>query len=206
MGYQTTLALFSMFLIPGSLVTCRSTASASARLILSSAASSRVDPDESLQQGLNSPPTSFAVSLLLSLQVLASRTPLTETRLLEVCSARVRPRYFVLINTSPAERGTVSAGLSIPAGMSNALSLPSGDHRTACIPSIRPHPIFPTQDFFAARVLIAKPCSVTTTAFFDDEFGIPTNTPGKNRGSNFSPHAGLHAGTRSSWPLRPCSL
>ena len=43
-----TLALFSMPLVPGSLVACLSTASASARLILSAAAASRADPDEPL--------------------------------------------------------------------------------------------------------------------------------------------------------------
>ena len=46
-GWQTTLALFSMPLTPGSLVVCCSTASASARLVLSSAAACRADPDES---------------------------------------------------------------------------------------------------------------------------------------------------------------
>ena len=45
-GWQTTPALFSMPLVPGSLVASRSTAPASARFICSSAAASRVDPDE----------------------------------------------------------------------------------------------------------------------------------------------------------------
>ena len=71
--------------------------------------------------------------------------------------------------------------------MSNALSLPSGDHGTARIPSILS--VFHLCDSgiiltFAARVLIASPCSVTTTAS-DDEFSMPTNIPGRYRGSHF---------------------
>ena len=65
----------------------------------------------------------------------------------------------------------------------------------------------------AERVLIAVPCSVTTTAS-DDEFSIPTNTPGWNRGSHFTPLAGLASMCRIFSPnsrigvlsLRPCSL
>ena len=37
---------------------------------------------------------------------------------------------------------------------------------------------------FAARVLIASPCSVTTSAS-DDEFNMPTDTPRWNRSSHF---------------------
>ena len=52
-----------------------------------------------LQQSFNDPPTCSAVSLLSSLsssQASASKTPFTETPLVEVCSAKVRPRYFAL--------------------------------------------------------------------------------------------------------------
>ena len=57
---------------------------------------------------------------------------------------------------------------------------PSGDHGTARIPSIRSAPHLSDSGIlltFADRVLVASPCSVTTTAS-DDEFSIPTNTPG----------------------------
>ena len=66
---------------------------------------------------------------------------------------------------------------------------------------------------FADLVLIASPCSVTTTAP-DDEFSMPTNAPGWNRGSHFPPLAGLAGMKRIFSPnsrigvlsLRPCSL
>ena len=70
------------------------------------------------QQAFNPPPASFAVSLLSPLtisQVPAPRTSFTETPLFEVCTVKVSPRYFVLsISSAPGERGTISAGLSIP--------------------------------------------------------------------------------------------
>ena len=106
--------------------------------------------------------------------------------------------------------------------MSNALSLP-GDHGTARIPSILsgPHCMLSASHLtdsgilltFAERVLIAVPCSVTTTAT-DDEFSIPTNTPGWHRGSHFPPLAGLGGMHRIFSPnsrmgvlsLRSCSL
>ena len=99
-GQQATLVLFSVPVIPGSLVACRSTASSSARLILSSAAASRADPDESpSNRPSGSPPACFAVSLLSSLtssSVPAPRTTFTETPVFEVCSAKMGPRHFVL--------------------------------------------------------------------------------------------------------------
>ena len=52
-----------------------------------------------LQQVFNPPPAFFTASLsspLTSSQVSASKTTLTETPLLEVCSAKVGPRCFVL--------------------------------------------------------------------------------------------------------------
>ena len=100
----------------GSLVACRSTASASARLILSSAA-------DTFQQAFNSSPTCFAVSLLshmTSSQVQAPRTTFTEAPSFEVCSAKVGPRYFV-----SHQHFSKEARHHL---MSNALSLPSGDH------------------------------------------------------------------------------
>ena len=73
-----------MPLIPGSLVACRSTASASARLIR-----------RSQSHGSNSPPTCCRPSP----RAPQPKTPYTDTTLIEVCSAKVRPRYFF----SPSE-------------------------------------------------------------------------------------------------------
>ena len=99
--------------------------------------------------------------------------------------------------------------------MSNALSLPSWDHGTARIPSILSSTHLSDSGIlltFAERVLIAVPCSVTTTAS-DDEFNMPT-TPGWNRGSHFPPLAGFAGMYRIFSPnprmgvlsLPPCSL
>ena len=77
-------ALFSVPLIHGSLVACRSTASASARLILSISRSQSCRPRRVAFQ------REFAVVL-----VQFSDTGFTETPLTEVCSAKVRPRYLV---------------------------------------------------------------------------------------------------------------
>ena len=120
------------------------------------------------------------------------------------------------ISTSPGGRGTIFEGLSIPTRMFNALSLPPGDHGTARIQSIRPASNLSDSRIlltFAERVLIAVPCSVTTTAS-DDEFTMPTNTPGWNRGSHFPPLSGLAGMYKIFSPnsrmgvlsLRPCSL
>ena len=79
----------SLPLTPGSFTACLSTATASARLILSSAAASRA---AALQQAFDPLPACFAVRLLSSLtrsQIPASRTTLTESPLLEVRPAKV---------------------------------------------------------------------------------------------------------------------
>ena len=100
--------------------------------------------------------------------------------------------------------------------MSKPLSLPSGDHGTARIPSILSTSQLSDSGIlltFADRVLIAVPCSVTTTAS-DDDFSIPTNTPGWNRGSHFPPLVVLAGVYRIFSPnamigmlsCRPCSL
>ena len=140
-GWQTTLVLFCMPLTPGSLVACRSTASGSARLILSSAAASRVDPAESPCNRLS---VLFRHASLWAccrpcpvLMYQHPRTTFTDATSFEVWSANVGPRNFVSHQHFSRERGTISAGLSIPTWMSNALSPPSGDHGTARIPSIR---------------------------------------------------------------------
>ena len=88
----------------------------------------------------------------------------------------------------------MSAGASIPAWMSNALSLPSGDHGTARIPSFQSTSNLSDSRIlltFAARVMIASPCSVTTTAS-DDEFILQTNTPDWDLGSQFPGLAGMY--------------
>ena len=77
--------------------------------------------------------------------------------------------------------------------LSNALSLPTGDQgraRTLSIPSASHLSDSGILLTFAERVLIAVPCSLTTTAS-DDELSIPTNTPEWNRGSHFPPLADL---------------
>ena len=64
---------------------------------------------------------------------------------------------------------------------------------------------------FAELVLIASPCSVTTTAS-DDEFSMPTNTPGWNRGSDlagmyriFSPNSRIGVlSLPPVWSLQRC--
>ena len=100
--------------------------------------------------------------------------------------------------------------------MSNALSLPSGDHGTARIPRILSESHLSDSGIllmFTERVLIAVPCSVTTTAS-DDEYSISTHTPVWNCGSHFLPLAGLAGMYRifssnsriSVLSLRPCIL
>ena len=144
LGMTDETALFSMPLIPGSLIACRSTASASARLILSSAAASRADPDESpLQFSSDMLRCEFAVVL-----VHFSRSGIQDTLhpLIEVSSANVRPPNFVLHQnfargTKHHLRGPLHSDLNVE------LSLPSGDRGTARIPSIRSAPVSPTQEF-----------------------------------------------------------
>ena len=63
--------------------------------------------------------------------------------------------------------------------MSNALSLPSGDQRTALIPSIRHASHLSDSGLlltFAARVLIANPCSVTITTYSKTESWVPLSS------------------------------
>ena len=112
---QTTLALFSMPLVSGSLVAYRSTASASARFILSSAAASRADPHESPFNRLSI--VLRAVSLLSALtssQVPAPRATSAETPSFEVCSAKVGPRCFVFHHPFSTGARHHLCGLSIP--------------------------------------------------------------------------------------------
>ena len=89
LGITDDTGLFSMPLIPGSLVACSSTASASARLILSSAAASRADPDESPfnRASILLRHASLWVCCRPSSQEPAPKTTFTETPLIEVCSS-----------------------------------------------------------------------------------------------------------------------
>ena len=129
------LALFSMPLTPGSLAACLSTASAGARLILSSAAAHRAAPIES---PFNRPSIFFGHAALcaccLPWPVLRYRHP-GQPSLRPHCSKSALRRWVLAtlfsINTSPGSRGTISDGLSVPTWMSNALSLPSGDQGVA---------------------------------------------------------------------------
>ena len=113
-----------------------------ARLILSSAAASRAAPIES---PFNRPSILFRHASLcagcLPWPVLRHRHP-GQPSLRPPCSkSALRRRVLATvfpISTSPGSRGTISAGLCIPTSMSNALSLPSGDHGVARISSILP--------------------------------------------------------------------
>ena len=130
------------------------------------------------QQAFNPPPACFAVTLLPSLaspQVSASRTTLTETPLFEVCSAKVGPCHFVLHQHLSRGPGHHLCG-----------SLHSDLNVKCIVTVIRGRLVFQVSCqrpdsgillMFAEHVLIAIPCSVTTTAS-DDESSIPTNTPG----------------------------
>ena len=76
--------------IPGSLVACRSTAPASARLILSSVRTQTSRLSTRLQ---------FSSDMLrcgIGVVITGTGTPFTESPLIEICSAKVRPRYFAL--------------------------------------------------------------------------------------------------------------
>ena len=87
---------------------------------------------------------------------------------------------------------------------------------TARLPNIRSASHLSDSGFiltFAAHVLIASSCSVTTTAS-DDEFSMPRNTPRRNRGSHSPTLAGL-AGMNKIFPpnsrigvlsFRPCTM
>ena len=85
------------------------------------------------------------------------------------CSKSAQGRSSLLCfstSTSPGSRGTISAGLSIPTWMSNALSLPSGNQgvdRTWRMLSASHLSDSGTLLMFADLVLIASPCSVTST-------------------------------------------
>ena len=206
---------------PGTLVACRSTASARARLILSSAAASRADPAESPFSSLRSSSGMLRCELadsLASSQIPAPGTTFAETPLFGVllCVGRSSLPLFS-INTSPGGRGIISTGLSISdlnvECIVAAIRGPwDGSHSeySVRVPSLRLRGILLT---FAERVLIAVPCSATTTVS-DEEFNIPTNTPGWNRGSHFPPLVGLAGMYRIFSPnsrmgvlsLRPCSL
>ena len=169
------------------------------------------------QQAFNPPPACFAASLLASLAISQIPTPATnlaETPPLKVCPAKVGPRYLVFHQhlswvSGYHLRGSLHSDLNVE-------RIVTAIRGTARIPSILSGSHLSDSGIllmFAVRVLIAIPCSVTTTAS-DDEFSIPTNTPGWNRGSHFHPVAGL-AGMYRIFSqnsrmgvlfLRPCSL
>ena len=96
---------------------CRSTASASARLIFWSARSQSCGPRRvAIQQAFNPPPTCFTVRLLSLLsQVPTPRTTFTETQLFEVCSAKVGSSLLCFPSAPLLGNEALSPpGLSIP--------------------------------------------------------------------------------------------
>ena len=121
------------------------------------------------------------------LRISASRATIAETPLFEVCSAKVGPCHFVLHQHLSWVSGHHLRGSlhSEPECHMHCHCHPETMKRLA-FRVLCPRPISPILLMFAERVLIAVPCSVTTTAS-DDEFSIPTNTPGWNRGFPFSP-------------------
>ena len=140
------------------------------------------------QQAFNPPPACFTVTLLPSLaspQVSASRTTLTETPLFEFCSAKVGLCHVVLhqhVSRGPGHHlcGSLHSDL-------NVKCIVTVIRVTARIRSILSASHLSDSGIllmFAEHVLIAIPCSVTTTAS-DDESSISTNTPGWNRGFHF---------------------
>ena len=139
---------FQYTLTPGSLARSLSTGSASARLILSSAAASRADPARvALQQAFDPLPACFAVSLLSSLassQIPAPMTTLAETPLLEVCPAKVGPRYLVfhqhlswVLEHHPSE--SLHSNLDVERIVTAIWGPGSGSHLeySASVPSLR---------------------------------------------------------------------
>ena len=175
-SFRSQFSVVGGILFTGSLVTCRSTASASARLILWSAAANRAEPTGSPFSKYLPPARAAAslLSLLASSLVSAFRATFTETPLFEVCSAKVGPCHFVLHQhlswvSEYHLRGSLHSNL---------------DGRTLChchpetmeqfvFQVFCPRPISPgILLMFAEHVLTAIPCSVTTTVS-DDKFSIP---------------------------------
>ena len=150
-------------------------------------------PSDSLQSSSGMLRCVLVVALTGS-QVSASRTTFTETPLFEVCSAKVGPRHFVLHqHLSWFSRHHLRWSFHSDECRMHCHCHLETMGRLAFRPSILSASHLSDSGIlltFAERVLIAVPCSVTTTAS-DDEFSIPTNTPGWNRGSHFPPFAGL---------------
>ena len=207
-----------MPLTPGSLAACLSTASASARSILSSAAASRADPAES---PFNRPSISSGklrckfVVFPGQFSDTGTRTTIAETPLIDDCPPKVRPRYLVfhqhLSWVSGHHQRSLHSNLDV-----ERIVTAIWDWGVARISSILPASHLSdsgTLLMFADLVLIASPCSDTTTAS-NEEFSMATNTLGWNRGSHFPPLAGLAGMHRIFSPnsrigvlsLRPCSL
>ena len=210
-----------MPLTPGSLAACLSTASACARLILSSAAANRAAPVES---PFNKPSILFRhaslcaclLSPVASSQIPAPGKTFAETPLLEVCPAKVGLRHFVFHQQIPWVSGhhlcgSLHSSLDVERIVTAIWGPRSGPQMeyAVSVPSLRlrysPDVRRPWLD--------RQSCSVTTTAS-DDEFSRPRNTPGWNLGSHVPPFAGLAGIYRIISPnsrigvlsLRPCSL
>ena len=158
--------------------------------ILSSVAASRVD---SAGSPLSRPSILLRHASLWACcrpwQVLRCRHP-GQPSLRPHCSKSALRRYVLTtlfsISTSPGRRGTISGPLHSVLDVECVVAAiwrqreGSYSEYSVRVPSLRLWILL----MLAVRVLIALPCSVTTTAS-DDESSIPTNTPGWNRGSHF---------------------
>ena len=193
-----------------------------ARLILSSAAANRADPNESpFNKASTPPPTCFAV------QPVGCPCPVTadtDTRNNLHLDTTVRSLLCERRSLPLCSPSLPLQGLGVPSPRLSPFRLECRTHchchletmeqaRISSILSVSHPSDSGILLMFAERVLIAIPCSLTTTAS-DDEFSILTNTPGWNRGSHFFPLAGLASMYRIFFPnssmgvlsLRPCSL
>ena len=134
----------------------------------------------------------------------ALKAAFAEVPSFEVCSAKEGPRYSVFHQHHLC--GRLHSDLNVECLVTAVRRPWNSSHSEK---SVRLKILLS----FAARVLIASPCSVTTTAS-DDEFSIPTNSPGWNRGSHFPLLAGLAGMYKILSPnsrigvlsFRPCSI
>ena len=144
-----------------------------------SAAGNRAEHLDRPSASLQSSPACFAVSLWSPLaisQVCVSRGTFTETPLFEVCTAKIGPCHCPPPAPLPALRSSpLHSDLNVEC-IVTATGRPWNSSYSKCSVHLSDSGILL---MFAERVLIAVPCSVTTTPS-DDEFSI-TNLPGWNR-------------------------
>ena len=172
-----------------------------------------------LQQAFDPLPACFAVGLLSSLassQIPALGTTLAETPLLEVCPAKNRsslpcfPSTLLLGLGAPSQR-SLHSNLDVERIVTAIWGPRRGSHLeySASVPSLR---LGHSPD--VRRLCLDRQSLLGDTTASDDEFSMPTKTPGWNRGSHFPPLAGLAGMHRILCPnsrigvlsLRLCSL